>query len=75
MSTTLIGFSIGGICKRVLVSPPSMIWPVNLVSAALFNALHDQETSGTRSRGGISRERFFVYVFVGYALYSQYFLL
>ena len=24
MSTQLIGFSIGGICKRFLVSPPSM---------------------------------------------------
>lgn len=71
MSTQLIGFSIGGICRRFLVSPPSMIWPSNLVSAALFNTLHAQETSGTQGRGGISRERFFAYVFVGYAVYSQ----
>ncbi|KAH9964014.1 small oligopeptide transporter [Russula compacta] len=70
MSTQLIGFSIGGICRRFLVSPPSMIWPSNLVSAALFNTLHARETSGTQSRGGISRERFFAYVFIGYALYS-----
>jgi hypothetical protein len=33
--------------------------------------LHSQETSGTHSRGGISRGRFFTYVFVGYILYSQ----
>ena len=71
MSTQLIGFSIGGICKRILVSPPSMIWPVNLVTAALFNTLHSQETSGTHSSGGIARGRFFTYVFVGYLLYSQ----
>jgi hypothetical protein len=73
MSTQLIGFSIGGICKRFLVAPPSMIWPANLVTAALFNTLHAQETSGNQGRGGISRERFFTYVFVGYIIYSQFF--
>ena len=73
MSTQLIGFSIGGVCKRFLVAPPSMIWPVNLVTAALFNTLHAQETAGTQARGGISRERFFLYVFVGYIFYSQHF--
>ncbi|KAH9985944.1 OPT oligopeptide transporter protein-domain-containing protein [Russula vinacea] len=49
--------SIGGICKRFLVAPPSMIWPTNL-------------TSGNRARGGISRGRFFSYVFFGYLLYN-----
>ena len=73
MSTQLIGFSIGGICKRFLVAPSSMIWPANLVTAALFNTLHSQETSGTRAYRGISRERFFTYVFFGYILYSQLF--
>ena len=73
MSTQLIGFSIGGVCKRFLVSPPSMIWPSNLVMSALFNTLHAQPTSGAKARGGISRERFFSYVFVGYLIYSQYF--
>jgi hypothetical protein len=73
MSTQLIGFSIGGICKRFLVAPPSMIWPVNLVTAALFNTLHAKETSGNRARGGISRGRFFSYVFFGYIVYSQFF--
>ena len=75
MSTQLIGFSIGGLCKRILVAPPSMIWPGDLVTAALFNTLHSQETSGTHSCGGISRGRFFTYVFVGYLLYSQCFYL
>jgi OPT family small oligopeptide transporter len=70
MSTQLIGFSIGGLCKRFLVAPPSMIWPVNLVTAALFNTLHAQETAGTQARAGISRERFFLYVFVGYIFYN-----
>ncbi|KAF8577798.1 OPT oligopeptide transporter [Ramaria rubella] len=69
MSTQLIGFSIGGICKRFLVAPPSMIWPVNLVSCALFNTLHSQEYAGIGSHGGISRERFFTYAFLAAGLW------
>ena len=75
MSTQLIGYSVGGICKRFLVAPPSMIWPANLVTSALFNTLHTQETSGTKARGGIPRARFFSYIFVGYIFYSQSFRL
>ena len=75
MSTNLIGFSIGGLCKRILVTPPSMIWPANLGTAALFNTLHSQETSGTHACRGVSRGRFLTYVFVGYTLYSQRFYL
>jgi len=74
MSTQLIGFSIGGICKRFLVPPPTMIWPETLLTAVLFNTLHSQETSGTQACGGISRGRFFSYIFIGYIFYSQSFL-
>ncbi|KII89388.1 hypothetical protein PLICRDRAFT_41036 [Plicaturopsis crispa FD-325 SS-3] len=63
MSTQLIGFSIGGIARRFLVAPPSMIWPANLVLCALFNTLHSQAYSGVGTLGGVSRERFFVYAF------------
>ncbi|THG97283.1 hypothetical protein EW145_g7646 [Phellinidium pouzarii] len=69
MSTQLIGFSIGGIGKRFLVAPPSMIWPANLVLCALFNTLHQQTYSGMGTRGGVSRERFFIYVFGGATCY------
>jgi OPT family small oligopeptide transporter len=65
MSTQLIGFSIGGIARRFLVSPPSMIWPTNLVNCALFNTLHSQYYAGIGNRGGLSRERFFLYAFLG----------
>ncbi|KAG6829206.1 hypothetical protein H0H92_005335 [Tricholoma furcatifolium] len=65
MSTQLIGFSIGGIARRFLVQPPSMIWPANLVTCALFNTLHAQTYAGIGNRGGISRERFFFYAFCG----------
>ncbi|KAJ7645880.1 small oligopeptide transporter [Mycena polygramma] len=65
MSTQLIGFSIGGVARRFLVSPPSMIWPTNLVNCALFNTLHSQYYAGIGTRGGLSRERFFLYAFLG----------
>jgi OPT family small oligopeptide transporter len=65
MSTQLIGFSIGGIARRFLVQPPSMIWPANLVTCTLFNTLHSQQYAGMGTRGGISRERFFTYTFIG----------
>jgi hypothetical protein len=65
MSTQLIGFSIGGIARRFLVSPPSMIWPANLVLCALFNTLHSQNYAGVGNRGGMSRERFFTCTFSG----------
>jgi OPT family small oligopeptide transporter len=63
MSTQLIGFSIGGIARRFLVQPPSMIWPYNLVTCALFNTLHAQQYAGVGSRGGFSREKFFYIAF------------
>ncbi|KAG8946224.1 hypothetical protein FRC04_011970 [Tulasnella sp. 424] len=72
MSTQLIGFSIGGIARRFLVSPPSMIWPANLVYCALFNTLHHTEYAGIGHRGGISRERFFSYACL--ASFLWYFL-
>lgn len=59
MSTQLIGFSIGGIARRFLVAPPSMIWPADLVLCALFNTLHSRSYQGVGTRGGLSRERFF----------------
>lgn len=65
MSTQLIGFSIGGIAKRFLVSPPSMIWPNTLVSCALFNTLHSQSYAGIGQHQGLSRERYFCYAFIG----------
>jgi hypothetical protein len=69
MSTQLIGFSMGGICRRFLVTPASMIWPANLVFCVLFNTLHSTHYAGVDERGGISRERFFLYVLVGGTIY------
>ncbi|KAJ7768532.1 small oligopeptide transporter, partial [Mycena metata] len=67
ISTQCIGFSIGGITRRFLVNPPSMIWPNSLVSCALFNTLHSQNYAGVGKHPGTSRERFFLYAFLGAA--------
>ncbi|KAJ7139039.1 small oligopeptide transporter, partial [Mycena epipterygia] len=67
ISTQCIGFSIGGITRRFLVSPPSMIWPNTLVSCALFNTLHSQRYAGVGQHPGMSRERFFLLAFAGSA--------
>jgi hypothetical protein len=71
MSTELIGFSLAGICMRFLVTPASMIWPYNLLIAAIINTLHSSETTGSRGYDGISRQRFFTYIFIGSIFYSQ----
>ncbi|KAL4069062.1 OPT oligopeptide transporter protein-domain-containing protein [Scleroderma citrinum] len=65
MSTQLMGFSAGGMARRFLVAPPSMIWPTTLVSCAMFNTLHSQQYIGAGLLGGISRQRFFMYAFLG----------
>ncbi|RDX46406.1 small oligopeptide transporter [Lentinus brumalis] len=67
MSTQLIGFSVGGLARRLLVSPASMIWPNTLVVCALFNTLHSQSYAGIGSHSGLTRERFFTYAFLAAA--------
>ncbi|TFK31608.1 small oligopeptide transporter [Crucibulum laeve] len=69
LSTQLIGFSIGGIARRFLVNPPSMIWPNTLVSCALFNTLHSQSYAGIGQHEGMTRERYFLYAFGGAVLW------
>ncbi|KAH7906357.1 OPT oligopeptide transporter protein-domain-containing protein [Hygrophoropsis aurantiaca] len=65
MSTQLIGFSMGGMLRRFLVEPASMIWPSQLVFCALFNTLHTTCYFRDEDQNKMSRERFFVYVLIG----------
>ncbi|KAM5543759.1 hypothetical protein V8D89_002376 [Ganoderma adspersum] len=74
MSTQLIGFSVGGLARRLgYVSVPLQldliltvisVWPNTLVVCALFNTLHSQSYAGIGRHDGLSRERFFAYAFV-----------
>ena len=60
LSTQIIGFSLGGLLRRFLVWPSSMIWPGALVNCALFNTLH--KSYGQIDRSHLSREKFFCIV-------------
>jgi hypothetical protein len=72
MSTQLIGFSMGGVAQRSLVTPASMLWPTTLVQAALFNTLHSARYSGIAALVGLRRERFFLFAFMGALCWGKY---
>ena len=61
LATELTGFGLAGLCRRFLVWPASMVWPQNLVTCTLLNTLHAEENE----KAGISRFRYFMYVFIG----------
>ncbi|KAF9817514.1 hypothetical protein IEO21_03365 [Rhodonia placenta] len=62
LSTQLFGYAFAGMARQFLVWPSSMIWPGALVSCALLNTLH--RNYGKKESRHISRERFFLYVFI-----------
>ena len=53
--------------RKFLVEPASMIWPAQLVNTAFMYGLHDHSRSDpAKTNGwGMSRYRWFLYVFVG----------
>lgn len=63
-STQCIGFALGGIARRVLVHPASMIWPSNLVSVTFLTNLHVNENHPANG-WKISRLAFFGIIFSG----------
>ena len=69
LATQCIGFSLAGLVRNVLVNPPSMIWPSNLVTSTFLTNLHVNENhiaNGWR----ISRLKFFLIVFIaGFCYY------
>lgn len=66
LATQLTGFGLAGLCRRFLVWPASMVWPQNLVACTLLNTLHAEEDEES---GGITRYRFFMYLFGGAFLF------
>lgn len=66
-TTQCVGFGLAGLARRWLVEPASMIWPTDLVNTSFMYALHDHTpTDPAKTNGwGVSRYRFFLYVFLG----------
>ena len=61
LATQMTGFGLAGLCRRFLVWPASMVWPQNLMTCTLLNTFHAEEDDS----GGISRFRYFMFLFTG----------
>lgn len=67
ITTLCTGYGIAGLSRRFLVWPAAMIWPSDLVNAALFYTLHDHSASDPATTNGwrMGRYRWFMIVFGG----------
>lgn len=63
LSTQVVGFSFAGLCRRFLIWPAAMIWPQTLVTCTLLNTFHAEDDDP--AKGGLTRYRYFLYVFAG----------
>jgi OPT family oligopeptide transporter len=73
LATNYIGYGMAGVCRRFLVYPSYCVWPTSLVTIALNNAFHENESHpvmGPRKKLiTMSRLRFFLYTFTGMFIY------
>jgi len=71
ISTQSLGYGIAGMMRRFLVYPAAMIWPGNLVSVTLMNAMYEkaEPPDPTVFGGSMPRYRWFAYVTLGAFLY------
>ncbi|KAJ5519515.1 Tetrapeptide transporter OPT1/isp4 [Penicillium expansum] len=68
ITTQLFGFGLAGMASRWLVGPASMLWPQVLSNAALLTTLHSY-SNAIADGWRITRLRFFLYVFIGGAIW------
>ncbi|KAH6625020.1 OPT oligopeptide transporter protein-domain-containing protein [Chaetomium sp. MPI-SDFR-AT-0129] len=74
VSTQSLGYGIAGMMRRFLVYPASMIWPGNLVSVTLMNAMYEssEDRDPTVLGGSMARYSWFGLVTVG--AFAYYFI-
>lgn len=65
LATQVTGFGFAGLFRRILIKPASLIWPETLVTSTLLNTLHAEEDWHTRENGGVSRYKWFIWMFFG----------
>ncbi|CAI7619675.1 unnamed protein product [Penicillium crustosum] len=68
ITTQLFGFGLAGMASRWLVGPASMLWPQVLSNAALLTTLHSH-SNAIADGWRITRLRFFLYIFIGGAIW------
>ncbi|KAH6627817.1 OPT oligopeptide transporter protein-domain-containing protein [Chaetomium tenue] len=71
VSTQSLGYGIAGMMRRFLVYPAAMIWPGNLVSVTLMNAMYEssEDRDPTIIGGSMPRYRWFGLITVGAFVY------
>lgn len=71
ISTQSLGYGIAGIMRKFLVYPAAMIWPGNLVSVTLMNAMYEvnEAPDPTVLGGRMPRYRWFAYITLGAFIY------
>lgn len=68
LSTNYIGYGLAGLTRRFLVYPTHAIWFSNLSTIALNRAFHSGQNLPANG-WTMSRMRYFLYCFVGMAVY------
>ena len=63
-STAFLGIGLGGVCRRFLVRPASMLWPQNLQASLLLNVLFAKLTA-KEDKARFTRVQWFVLVVAG----------
>jgi OPT family small oligopeptide transporter len=71
VSTQSLGYGIAGMMRRFLVYPAAMIWPGNLVSVTLMNAMYEssEDRDPTVIGGSMPRYRWFGLITAGAFVY------
>ncbi|KAI3399059.1 hypothetical protein diail_7859 [Diaporthe ilicicola] len=71
ISTQSLGYGIAGIMRKFLVYPAAMIWPGNLVSVTLMNAMYEgnEKPDPTVLGGRMPRYRWFAIITAGAFVY------
>ncbi|KAL2128596.1 hypothetical protein VTI74DRAFT_8947 [Chaetomium olivicolor] len=74
VSTQSLGYGIAGMMRRFLVYPASMIWPGNLVSVTLMNAMYETVDDRDPSVIGGSMPRYWWFSLVTFGAFVYYFI-
>ncbi|KAK3302024.1 OPT oligopeptide transporter protein-domain-containing protein [Chaetomium strumarium] len=74
VSTQSLGYGIAGMMRRFLVYPASMIWPGNLVSVTLMNAMYESSEDRDPTVIGGSMPRYRWFSLVTLAAFVYYFI-
>ncbi|KAJ3336558.1 hypothetical protein HDU93_002588, partial [Gonapodya sp. JEL0774] len=73
MTTQMAGYGMAGLSRTILVDPPSMWWPANLPTVALFKTLHETSEDGRlgvhqKFFGIVAASAFVYYFFPGFIM-------